>query len=249
MTVIGIPLRPLSVAKLPPKLALNRTYFDALESAGAIALPIPIVHDLDRLRIYYELLDGLLLPGGADVEPRRYGAVAREDCNLNVMPELDEVELALAKWALEDELPMLAICRGIQVLNVACGGTLWQDLQAEGATRESHYVEPRDGLIHELSVVRDSLLAHTLGRTQLRVNSLHHQAIRDLGGQLRAVGFSGDGLVEGVELPSHDFALGIQCHPEELTNKEEWAARLFRALIASAGERQDAHHRVVGRRR
>src|SRR5260370_40560526 len=155
MTVIGIPLRPLSVAKLPPKLALNRTYFDALESAGAIALPIPIVHDLDRLRIYYELLDGLLLPGGADVEPRRYGAVAREDCNLNVMPELDEVELALAKWALEDELPMLAICRGIQVLNVACGGTLWQGLPAEAAAREPHSLERRDCVIHQPSGERD----------------------------------------------------------------------------------------------
>ena len=112
MPVIGVPLRPFTSTTFPPKLALNRTYFDALESAGATPLPIPVVHDENRLRVYFELLDGLLLPGGADVEPRRYGAVAREDCHLTVMPELDEVELTLANWALADGLPVLAICFG-----------------------------------------------------------------------------------------------------------------------------------------
>ena len=248
MSVIGVPLRPFTVAQVPPKLALNRTYFNALESAGASALPIPIVRDPDRLRFYYELLDGLLLPGGADVEPRLYGAVARLDCNLNVMPELDEVELALARWALEDRLPVLAICRGIQVLNVACGGTLWQDLHVQGATRVEHDREPRDDLVHDLEVAPDSLLARTLGRSQLRVNSLHHQAIRDVGAPLRTVAFSEDGLVEGVELPSHDFVIGIQCHPEELIDKEEWAGRLFGGVVAAANERRKAHDRVETRR-
>lgn len=248
MSVVGVPLRPLTVANVPPKLALNRTYFNALEGAGGTALPIPIVRDMDRLRFYFELLDALLLPGGADIEPRRYGEVARLDCNLNVMPELDEVELALARWAIEDGLPVLAICRGIQVFNVACGGTLWQDLQVQGATREAHDKEPRDALIHDLEVAPDSLLARTLGRTRLRVNSLHHQAIRNLGAPLRAVAFSGDGLVEGVELPTQDFALGIQCHPEELINEEEWAVRPFQRLVAAANERREAHHRVETRR-
>src|SRR3982074_3769620 len=214
MSVIGVPLRPFSGVDFPPKLALNRAYFESLESSGGTPLPIPVVHDLDRLRFYYELLDGLLLPGGADVEPRRYGAVAREDCKLTLMPELDEVELTLARWAITDGLPVLGICRGIQVLNVACGGTLWQGLPGGGATSEAHRAEQRDALVHALDVDPDSLLARTLGRTQLRVNSLHHQAIRELGDELRAVATSADGLVEGVELPTHDFVLGIQCHPE-----------------------------------
>jgi putative glutamine amidotransferase len=242
--LIGVPLRPLVGHESPPKLALNRTYFEAIENAGAVALPIPILRDPQRLRRLYELVDGLLLPGGADVEPRRYGAVAREDCHLSVDPELDEVELHLTEWALADGLPLLAVCRGIQVLNVACGGTLWQDLQVEGAAHKSHYQEPRDLLFHELDVDADSLLARTMGTTHVGVNSLHHQAIRDLGGSLRAVAHSSDGLVEGVELPSHDFVLGIQCHPEELSNTEPWAARLFTGLVAAAKERSGVRDSV-----
>ena len=101
------------------------------------------------------------------------------------MPELDEVELTLASWAIADGLPVLGICRGIQVLNVACEGTLWQDLNVEGATHEEHDREPRDLLVHGLDVEPGTLLARTLGETHLRVNSLHHQAIRDLGPSLR----------------------------------------------------------------
>src|SRR6202023_2009525 len=127
MSVIGVTLRPFVDSDLPPKLALNRAYFECLDNAGGTPLPIPVVHDVDRLRFYYELLDGLLLPGGADVDPRRYGAVAREDCKLTLMPELDEVELTLARWALADGLPELGICRGVQALNVARGGRVWQE--------------------------------------------------------------------------------------------------------------------------
>jgi putative glutamine amidotransferase len=247
MSVIGVPLRPLTSGQPAPKLALNRAYFDALETAGAIALPIPITHDADRLRFYYELLDGLLLPGGADVEPRRYGAVARDDCNLTVMPELDEVELTLARWAIADGLPVLGICRGIQVLNVACEGTLWQDVNVEGATHEDHDREPRDLLVHGLDVEPGTVLARTLGETHLRVNSLHHQAIRDLGHSLMAVAHSPDGLVEGVELPGREFVLGIQCHPEELSRKEKWAARIFAGLVEAAGRHPKADDRLVRR--
>jgi putative glutamine amidotransferase len=213
------------------KLALNRTYFDALEKAGATVLPIPTVRDVERLRYHYELLDALLLPGGADVEPSRYGAAARQDCNLYLMPELDEVELKLVAWALADNLPVLAICRGIQVLNVACGGTLWQDVNVEGATAELHDREPRDLLAHGLDIDPDSLLARTLGETHLEVNSLHHQAIRDVAPSLRTVAHSTDGLIEGVEMPGHRFVVGIQCHPEELVGKEPWARSLFTAFV------------------
>ncbi len=234
MTVVGIPLRPFSVNNVPPKLALNRAYFDALENAGADVVPIPIQRDSNRLHFHYELLDALVLPGGADVEPRRYGAVARDDANLYLMPELDDAELELVRWAIADNMPVLAICRGIQVLNVACGGTLWQDLQVEGATQKSHDREPRDLLAHGLEVEPDSLLARTLGATRIQVNSLHHQAIRELGSSLRAVARSDDGLIEGVELPGHRFVVGVQCHPEELAEKERWASRLFETLVEAA---------------
>jgi putative glutamine amidotransferase len=231
MTVVGVPLRIFNGSDFPIKLALNRAYFDALEHAGATVVPIPIARDVERLRFHYELLDALLLPGGADIEPRRYGATAREDCHLYVMPELDDVELRLVEWAIIDDLPVLAICRGIQVLNVACGGTLWQDVNVEGATAESHDREPRDSLVHGLDIDPDSMLARTVGQTHLQVNSLHHQAIRDLGPSLRAVAQSPDGLIEGIEMLGHRFVMGIQCHPEELIGKELWALSLFTALV------------------
>lgn len=239
MPVIGIPLRTYTADDVPPKLALNRAYFDALERAGATVVPIPVVRDVERIRFHYELLEGLVLPGGADVEPLRYGAVARADCNLTLMPELDEVELRLVQWALADGIPVLAICRGIQVLNVACGGTLWQDVNVEGATRELHDREPRDLLVHRLDIQPGSLLARTLGMTEVQVNSLHHQAIRDLGSPLRAVARSSDGLIEGVELSGRRFVLGIQCHPEELVGKQAWAARLFAGLVEAANQYRD----------
>jgi putative glutamine amidotransferase len=240
VTVAGIPLRPFSTSDIPPKLALNRAYFDALEAAGAEVVPIPILRDPSRLRFHYELLDALVLPGGADVEPRRYGAVARADCGLYVMPEVDEAELTLLRWAIADGMPVLAICRGIQVLNVACGGTLWQDLHVEGATRMAHDRGPRDALVHAIAVEPKSVLAQALGETQVLVNSLHHQAIRDLGAGLRAVATADDGLIEGVELSDHRFVVGIQCHPEELAGQHEWASRLFKALVSAGAEYRES---------
>lgn len=236
MTAVGIPLRPFSVAGVPPKFALNRAYFDALERAGADVIPIPILRDTGRLRFHHDLIDALVLPGGADVEPRRYGAAVCEDCNLTVVPELDEAELTLVRWAIGEGMPVLGICRGIQVLNVACGGTLWQDLQVEGASTRLHDREPRDACVHELEIEPDSVLARTLGATRISVNSLHHQAIRDVAPALRAVARSDDGLVEGVEMPGRRFVIGIQCHPEELALQHAWARRLFDALVA-AGSR------------
>ena len=235
MTVVGIPLRPFTASDMPPKLALNRAYFDALEAADAEIVPIPILRDVSRLRFHYELLDALVLPGGADVEPRRYGAIARSDCGLYVMPELDEAEFTLLRWAIADDMPVLAICRGIQVLNVVCGGTLWQDLHIEGATHIAHDREPRDALVHWIEVEPKSLLARALGETRVQVNSLHHQAIRDLGAGLSSVATADDGLTEGVELRGHGFVVGIQCHPEEL-GTHTWSRRLFRALADAGAE-------------
>ena len=193
----------------------------------------------------YELLDALVLPGGADVEPRRYGAVARTDSGLYTMPELDEVEFTLLQWAIADGMPVLAICRGIQVLNVACGGTLWQDLYVEGVTRIAHDREPRDSLAHGLDVEPNSLLASAVGAAHLEVNSLHHQAIRDLGAGLRVVATSDDGLIEGVERQDRPFVVGIQCHHEELAPKHEWARRIFTALANAWAQYRESFTRLA----
>jgi putative glutamine amidotransferase len=236
MTVIGLTLRVQPGEDSVPKLALNKTYFDALRAAGADVLPIPALDGVPVER-YYGMLDGLLIPGGPDVEPRRYGMATRSDAGVHVDRLLDSLEFGLLERALADGMPVLTICRGIQVLNVACGGTLWQDIHVEGATTKPHDVQPRDAMVHGLDVEPDSLLARTMGATHVGVNSLHHQAIRDLGRGLRPVGCSDDGLVEGVEMPDHRFVVGVQCHPEELAGKERWAARLFEGLVAAASQR------------
>jgi putative glutamine amidotransferase len=235
--LIAISMRPSVGKDHPPRAVQNRSYLAALEAAGATPLLIPPLNDPRRLRQLYDMCGGLVLPGGPDVEPRRYGATVREDSHVTSDPELDELELRLAGWALEDGLPLLAICRGIQVLNVAAGGTLWQDLEVEGATSEPHDVEPRDFIAHEVDVEPDSLLARTTGRVRMGVNSLHHQAVREVGRPLRIVARSSDGLIEGVEVVGHPFGIGVQCHPEELAGKEKWAAALFSGLVAAAEER------------
>ena len=233
MTLIGVTLRVQPGMDWLPKLALNKTYFDALQDAGAEVLPIPAFGGV-AADDYYRILDGLLLPGGPDVEPRRYGAATRPDAGVHVNEDLDALEFALLARALDDDKPVLAICRGIQVLNVALGGTLWQDLHVEGATTRSHDQEPRDSLAHDLRVDPSSLLARAIGAEHLQVNSLHHQAIRDVAPKLRAVAWADDGLVEGVEMPGHRFVVGVQAHPEELAPRHAWARRLFEAFASAA---------------
>jgi putative glutamine amidotransferase len=232
MSVIGVTLRVQKGGDDLPKLALNKTYFDALANAGAQVLPIPALSGV-RADGYFGLLDGLLIPGGPDVDPKRYGATVRADANVHTNPELDELEFALLERAIPEDLPVLAICRGIQVLNVALGGTLWQDIHVEGATSHDHDCPPRDSIVHGLEIEPGSMLARSIGADRVQVNSLHHQAIRDVAPSLRAVGTTEDGLIEGVEMPDHRFVVGIQAHPEELAPRHEWARRLFEAFVAS----------------
>jgi putative glutamine amidotransferase len=233
LTVIGVTLRVQQGQDSLPKLALNKTYFDALRNAGAEVLPIPAFAGVVADH-YYGMVDGLLIPGGPDVEPRRYGVATRPDAGVHVNHELDELEFTLLARALEDGMPVLAICRGIQVLNVVCGGTLWQDVNVEGATARSHDQEPRDSLRHGLDIKPSSLFARSVGAEHLEVNTLHHQAIRDVAPSLRAVAWSDDRLVEGVEMPGREFVVGIQAHPEELAPSQPWARRLFEAFVGAA---------------
>jgi putative glutamine amidotransferase len=233
--VVGITLRPQAGAPdRPPRLVQNRAYLDAIEAAGAIPLPLPLLRDEERMRVLYERCDALCLPGGPDVEPGRYGEEEGAGCEVETAAELDDAEMLLTRWLVADDRPTLAICRGIQVVNVALGGSLWQDLATQGATPVAHRREPRTALAHDVRVVPGTLLHRTLGVDALRVNSLHHQAIRRVGEGLQASGCSDDGLVEAVEMPDRRFLLGVQWHPEELVAEQVEARRLFAALVAAA---------------
>jgi putative glutamine amidotransferase len=233
--VVGITLRVLYEKGLPADLARNRAYFDALESAGATPLAISSSLAEPRLRALFDLCDGICLPGGPDVEPELYGEQTRADCAVEVDADLDRSELQLARWALDADKPILAICRGAQVLNVALGGTLWQDVGTQGATEHNHSQDgSRQEVTHNIDVAADSLLHAIAGARLVDVNSMHHQALRDLGKDLVVTARAHDGLVEAVEHPGRHFVVGLQCHPEELYLERDWARRLFADFVAAA---------------
>ncbi|MFN2569574.1 MAG: gamma-glutamyl-gamma-aminobutyrate hydrolase family protein [Candidatus Dormibacteria bacterium] len=219
-----------------PQLAQHRSYFEALEREGAVPLGVPLLSDVGGLRRLYERCDGLLLPGGPDVAPELYAQVPDGSCGVYVDPPLDRVEMELLRWAIKDDRAVLGICRGLQLLNVCCGGTLWQDLRVQNGATLMH--QPNGGrrvdLSHGLALEPDSRLHLILGSDHVEVNSLHHQGIRRLGNGLAVAGRSGDGLVEAVEMPDRRFVIALQSHPEELSGTPGWAELLFRAFVAAA---------------
>jgi putative glutamine amidotransferase len=229
---IGLTLRTPAELDLPPVLARNRAYFDALEAAGATPVGISASLSEANLRELFDLCDGLCLPGGPDVQPTLYGEEIRADCKVEVDPELDRAEMLLARWALEVDKPLLAICRGAQVLNVALGGTLWQDVGTMLATEHNHYPPSSRGEVtHHIEVTPASRLHTIAGDARVDVNSMHHQAVRDLGRDLVVSARAHDGLVEAVEHPGRRFVVGVQCHPEELYLERPWARRLFQDFV------------------
>jgi putative glutamine amidotransferase len=235
--VIGITCIEIEVeeGRRPPRLGQNQSYLRALIGAGAAPLLIPHLTDRSLLRALFGLLDGLLLPGGEDIDPAHFAEAHHEKLG-RVSPDRDETELTLTRWAVEEGLPLLAICRGIQVLNVALGGSLYQDIQAQipRAQRHDWYPGfPRDHLSHPVEIVADSQLARITDTTSLWVNSLHHQVVKDVAPGLTIVARAPDQLVEAVEAPDHPFAIGVQWHPEELVASSIQAQRLFDALIAA----------------
>jgi putative glutamine amidotransferase len=234
-TIALAPAGPYS----PPRLAQNQTYIQAVIRAGGLPLLIPHLADLALLRAVYERLDGLLLPGGEDVHPDRFREAVHERCG-SISPERDATELPLARWAVQEGKPLLGICRGNQVLNVALGGSLYQDIgsQCPAAGRHDWYPGfPRGLLPHGVTLATGTHLARILAVSTLEVNSLHHQAVKDVAPGLQVTAVAPDGIVEAVEVPDHPFALGVQWHPEELAETDAGSQRLFDALVrASRGE-------------
>ena len=186
-----------------------------------------------------EGVDGVLLTGGDDVAPGRYGE-ERHAAVVEVPPERDEFEIALVQEARRRHLPILAICRGVQVLNVACGGSLVQDIPSQMAGALEHRVKalPASNIGHEVRIEKDSLLARLLGERltdadTCHVNSRHHQAVKTLAPGFRVVATAPDGVVEAIEDPSTPFCLGVQWHPENLWRTGEFRA-LFEGFVAAA---------------
>jgi putative glutamine amidotransferase len=215
-----------------PVYCNNRAYTHALEHAGAIPILIPLLEDPHALDSLLPRLDGLLLSGGGDVQPHRYG----EDPypNLEMLdPRLDEIELTLASWALQEDIPTLGVCRGMQLLNVAAGGTLYQDLpdQYPSNIRHCNRDMPRNHLSHRVSIEHGSLIERVLGTSEFWANSLHHQAVKVSGKDVYISGHAEDGVAESLEISGYRFMMAVQCHPEEIYQQEPACARLFEAFV------------------
>jgi putative glutamine amidotransferase len=218
----------------PPRreMALGLSYLKAIEAAGALPVVIPPL-ELGAVKPMLDRLAGVCLSGGPDLDPESYST--RRHAELGpTEPELDRFEIALAREALSRNLPILAICRGAQALNVAAGGTLHQHLPDRPQSSVEHRQSAAaDEPTHGVRIEAGSLLARTLGRRACTVNSFHHQAARRVGRGLRAVAWSPDGVVEGLEAPGRDFVVGVQWHAECLTDMPEQSA-LFGGLIGAA---------------
>ena len=221
------------------RVRLNAAYVRALESAGLVPVVVPPLETAGTAVRVLDAVSGLVLSGGEDVDPSRYGEIPHPELG-PVNCARDETELALLARARELGLPTLAICRGIQVVNVGLGGSLIQDLPSQRQNVATHEVDDeRDTRVHGVRVDPDSRLASILGAHSLAVNSIHHQAVDRLGEAMRVSARADDGTIEGVESDDPSWwMVGVQWHPEELTTTPEpWDRRLFGAFAAACRAR------------
>jgi len=227
----------------PPmrELALGLSYPRSVERSGAIPVVLPPM-ELANVEALLDRLSGLMISGGPDVHPSAYGA--QPDPALGpTEPDLDAFELELIRRADERGMPILGICRGEQLLNVARGGTLVQDIPtALGSGVEHRQEQPGRIPTHDLVVASGSRLEGVLGREARDVNSFHHQCVQRLGRGLRPVAWAPDGVVEAIEAPDRDFVVGVQWHAESLAEREDHVG-LFGAFVAAA-----ARYDAAGRR-
>jgi len=223
---------------LPNSVVMNQRYYHAVASAGAAPVLIPLLDDLDTLRAIYERMDGILIPGGVDMDPATFGEKPHERLG-RIDPARDRVELQLVKWAVEDQKPVLGLCRGLQVINVALGGTLYQDLDAEFPNGIKHDYFPthgysRDHLAHDVAVEAGSRMRHALTTSAVPVNSMHHQGIKTLASSLVASAVAPDGLIEAAESMSDSYIVGVQWHPEVFELSEPSSGILFMDFVQAA---------------
>jgi putative glutamine amidotransferase len=212
-------------------------YAERVTDAGGVAILLP-VQPIGSLASILRLVDGLLLAGGGDVDPRRYGAQQAPESG-GIDPDRDEAETFLVEEASRGDIPVVAICRGVQILNVARGGSLVQHLPS--VTAEPHLViERRTEAVHSIRVDPDSSLSRIVGKDRLETNSLHHQAVERLGRQLTAVAWAADGTIEAIEDRQCQM-VGVQWHPEQMPDRPE-QMRMFTWLVERALEHRRSRH-------
>lgn len=228
--IIGIGSDVMSTPGKRDRAFAYTTYIDSLRKAGAVAVLIP--PQPENAAAIAEGLDGIVLAGGDDCDPAVYGQ-ERHPSVEPMDPRRQDNDLTLARIAREHGIPTLGICLGVQVMNIAAGGTLIQDIDSEVRTDVQHVSDPSDRARHDVSLNGGTRLASILGDGNLNVNSSHHQAIGGVGKGLRVTANAPDGIIEGLEDPGHPFYVGVQWHPEDMPG-EDSAATLFAALVEAA---------------
>lgn len=243
--LIGIPCRhdkSGTYTNSSPINAQAETYISAIAQAGGVPFLIPLNLGEAALRTLYDLSHAILLAGGGDIDPTLLDEAPHPTLS-DVQPDRDQVEITLSRWAAAEGKPLLAICRGIQVLAVSGGGRLCQDLPSQMPEARLHnygYLQKngpswRD-LPHEVHLTPTSRIAQILQTTSLQVNSLHHQAVLSVAEPFEISGRSNDGVVEVIEIADHPFYCGVQWHPEALVAEQESARRLFKAFVEASQE-------------
>lgn len=233
--LIGMPMYPIREEGEDSTTSMGglRSYADRLTEAGAAPVFLPL-SAISLLDVYLAQLRGVLLPGGGDVDPAYFGEEPHPELGL-VQPERDEFEIALCRAALEKNLPILGICRGAQVLNVAMGGSLIQDIPSQCVSTINHRSPDETELRHEIEVQDDTLLADIIGGGRHPVNSQHHQAVLEpAAGLIVSAGSPEDGIIEAVEARNGHFVLGVQFHPECLPDR---FSSLFSAFVSVCARR------------
>ncbi|NLA59136.1 MAG: gamma-glutamyl-gamma-aminobutyrate hydrolase family protein, partial [Firmicutes bacterium] len=214
---------------------VREPYVRCIEAAGGVPLLVPPLEEEGDLHDLLGSVDGVLLPGGVDLDPIHFGEEPVEKLGV-VEPHWDRLELAVARFALASDLPVLGICRGVQVLNVAAGGSLYQDLisQTKGQCLQHSQKAPRWYATHSIKIEPKSFLEEMLGAQTARVNSHHHQAVKTPAPGFRVTATSPDGIIECIESEHHRFACGVQWHPELMVGHYPEQMEIFRRFVRCA---------------
>lgn len=210
-------------------------YLGGLRAAGLVPVTLPPILDESAFADIAPIFDGFLFTGGHDIDPKLYGEDKLPEC-AEINPDRDALETMAYRYAYDHNVPVLGICRGIQFINVMQGGTLYQDLPTQFDTKIDHHMShPYDGVCHDVVICDETPLAEVLHAGTLRVNSIHHQAVKKIGHALNVMAVSEDGLIEGIYVPDKHFIWGVQWHPEYDYQSNAASFKIFLAFAEACG--------------